>query len=168
MGRTKALIDVDGLPMARRVETALRSGGCSDVVLIGGDPDELAVLGLPIVGDRHPGEGPVGGLLTAMNHFTGRDVMVVACDIPYLTATAVDRVRAAFAQGSADVAVARTDRVEPMCAVWRSTALTEIQASFDNGTRSMHRILDGLLVEFVTLDGDVVRTVNRPADLPSI
>ena len=166
MGRTKALIDVDGLPMARRVETALRSGGCSEVVVVGGDTDELAVLDLPIVGDRYPGEGPVGGLLTALHHFADGHVMVVACDLPALSATAVDRMLGAFARSSADAVVARTSRAEPLCAVWRATALPPVQAAFDGGIRAMHRVLDELAVDHVTLEGDTLHNVNHPADLP--
>jgi molybdopterin-guanine dinucleotide biosynthesis protein A len=35
MGRTKALIDVDGSPMVMRVATALGTAGCTPVRLIG-------------------------------------------------------------------------------------------------------------------------------------
>ena len=167
MGRTKALIEIDGRPMATRVATTLRSAGCPNVVLVGGDSGELMTLGLPVVDDRFPGEGPVGGLLTALRHFEGRDVMLVPCDIPFLDVASVERVRQSFERCAADVAVARTDRIEPLCAMWRSNAHVQIQRAFDGGARAMHQVLDALVVVEVQVDGDALRNINQPDDLPA-
>ena len=35
MGRTKALVEIDGVPMAARVAAALAGAGCESVVLLG-------------------------------------------------------------------------------------------------------------------------------------
>ena len=37
MGTDKALVEVDGVPMAERVAGALHAGGCAPVVFVGGD-----------------------------------------------------------------------------------------------------------------------------------
>jgi molybdopterin-guanine dinucleotide biosynthesis protein A len=66
MGVDKATIPVDGVAMARRVADALAAAGCSPVSAIGGDPAELGRLGLDTVIDRYPGDGPLGGILTAL------------------------------------------------------------------------------------------------------
>lgn len=90
MGRDKALIEVDGRPMAARVAAALRAGGCDRVLAVGGDAAalEARVPGLETVPDRWPGEGPLGGLATALSSATrpagpdgGEVVLVLApCD----------------------------------------------------------------------------------------
>ncbi len=89
MGRTKALIDVDGVPMARRVGDALARAGCASVIAYGGDVTELEPLGMPVLPDRHPGSGPLGGVLGVLELFTESElqldgVFVVACDLPAL------------------------------------------------------------------------------------
>ncbi|MDG1786931.1 MAG: molybdenum cofactor guanylyltransferase, partial [Ilumatobacter sp.] len=90
MGRTKALIDVDGVPMAQCVARALAAGGCKDIALVGGSPLELAALELPVVADGVPGEGPLGGIISALGHFTEvSHVLVAACDLPLLDAGTV-------------------------------------------------------------------------------
>ncbi|MBK9970940.1 MAG: NTP transferase domain-containing protein [Acidimicrobiaceae bacterium] len=66
MGRDKALVPVHGAPMVMHVVSALRSAGCDPVQAIGGDAPALAALGLDVVGDGHPGEGPLGGVITAL------------------------------------------------------------------------------------------------------
>ncbi len=90
MGRTKALIDIDGVPMAGRVAAALRGAGCISVVAYGGSPVELDTLGMPILPDRYPGTGPLGGVLGVLELFAASDfdvggVFVTACDLPALT-----------------------------------------------------------------------------------
>ncbi len=92
MGRTKALVEVDGTPMASRVADALSAAGCEPVVLYGGDPIELAPLDRPVLPDRYPGEGPLGGILGVLEQFAepATDVLIVACD---LAASDVDRSR---------------------------------------------------------------------------
>ena len=41
---------------------ALASAGCISVIAYGGDPVELEPLGLPVLADRYPGSGPLGGV----------------------------------------------------------------------------------------------------------
>lgn len=167
MGRTKALIEVDGVPMARRVADALRAAGCADVVLVGGDADELGSLGVPIVADLFPGEGPVGGVVTAMRHFQGRDVVVVPCDVPYLDPATVEQLCSASDASDDEVIVARTDRIEPMCALWRAEALSATETAFGHGTRALHAVLDILSTRAVDVSASALRNVNVPGDLPA-
>jgi molybdopterin-guanine dinucleotide biosynthesis protein A len=61
MGRDKALLPLDGLPLAVRVAQALGEAGAAEVVAVGGDRDGLASWDLPAVPDRWPGEGRAGG-----------------------------------------------------------------------------------------------------------
>ena len=51
--------------MAVRVARALAAAGAEPVLAIGGDGDALERLGMAWQPDRFPGEGPLGGLLTA-------------------------------------------------------------------------------------------------------
>jgi molybdopterin-guanine dinucleotide biosynthesis protein A len=164
MGRTKALVEVDGRPMAGRVLDALSAAGCSPLIVVGGDESELATLGVPVVADRHPGEGPVGGVITAMTELANDAdlVVVVACDLPFLD----DRAVARLIDSSDDVvAVARTVRLEPLCAAWPSSVLDPVERAFADGTRAMHALLDRLDTVEVDLDAEPLRNINRPEDL---
>jgi molybdopterin-guanine dinucleotide biosynthesis protein A len=66
MGTDKALLEVDGVAMAVRVARALDAAGATEVMCIGGDAPALAALGLIVVTDRHPGDGPLGAVITAL------------------------------------------------------------------------------------------------------
>lgn len=165
MGTDKALVEVDGVAMAARVAAALRDGGCDTVVAVGGDVVGLAAVGLDVITDDHPGDGPLGGILTALRHApAGAGAIVVAsCDLPWLTGAVVGGLLAAL--GQHDVAVATTDRRQPTCAAWRSEAMERVAALFAAGERAVHRALDGLDVVDVAAATASLRNVNSPADL---
>ena len=170
MGRTKALVDVDGAPMARWVVAALRGVGCVSVTTIGGDPNELAVLDVVVVPDDHPGEGPLGGIATALRIHESSgdaDVLAVACDLPFLGPVDLGRlVAAAGLRPDADAVVARTNRREPGCALWRPSSHAAVRSAFDGGERAVHRVLDRLHVVEVDLPAESLRNINTPDDLP--
>jgi molybdopterin-guanine dinucleotide biosynthesis protein A len=163
MGRDKALIEIDGLAMAQRVAGALCGAGCDPVSVVGGDPAALEALGLVVRADRWPGEGPLGAVITAIS--SADPTMVVACDLPWLDAATVTSVAGA-AGPSIDVAVARTDRLQPLCACWMPSALPALERRFLAGERAVHRVLADLSVRVVDVDPAVLRNVNTPRDLP--
>jgi molybdopterin-guanine dinucleotide biosynthesis protein A len=169
MGRDKAFVEIDGVPMARRVADALAAAGCSTVVAIGGDADGLAALGISTVADGWPGEGPVGGVRTALSEFSdAKTIVIVACDTPWLEGPAVaSLVHALAAEPVAVVAVAHTDRMEPLCAAWRPSALPELAEAMDAGERRLHAIVAALRSATVQLEPHVLRNVNAPTDVPS-
>jgi molybdopterin-guanine dinucleotide biosynthesis protein A len=171
MGRNKALIGIDGVPMAARVAGALRDAGCASVVAYGGDPVELGVLGLPVVSDRYPGSGPLGGVLGALELFAGADVsiagvFVVACDLPALTGPdLVGMIAAARANPDAEVVVARTSGIEPTCAIWNPHAVDPLRGWFEDGERALHVAIGRLSAVVVDLDAATLRNINTPDDL---
>ncbi|HLM64354.1 MAG TPA: molybdenum cofactor guanylyltransferase [Acidimicrobiales bacterium] len=66
MGQDKAFLVVEGEAMVVRVARALRGAGAGEVVAVGGDAAGLRGLGLAHLPDDHPGDGPLGGVLTAL------------------------------------------------------------------------------------------------------
>jgi molybdenum cofactor guanylyltransferase len=173
MGRTKALIAVGGVPMAARVASSMADAGCSPVIALGGDPEELQSLGVEIVADLSPGEGPLVAVVAALSLFAngspadgGRDVMVLACDLPFVSAADLGRLTsAAVAHPDADVIVARTDRLEPGCAIWRWTARHRLAERATSGERAVHRAMESLVTVEVPVDAWALRNINTPADV---
>jgi molybdopterin-guanine dinucleotide biosynthesis protein A len=168
MGRDKALVEIDGVAMADRVIAAAREAGIDDVVVYGGDVDKLGTLTAPVVTDAFPGEGPVGGVLGALEHFRGTatHVLVLACDLAHLDAPTI-RVLIDEATGDAHSAVwvAATERLEPLCALWAMSSIDEINAAFSSGQRAVHRVIGGLPHVAVTVSDDSLRNINTADDI---
>lgn len=170
MGRDKALVDVDGTPMVLRVAAALREAGCEPVVAIGGDRAALEALGLVVVDDLFPGEGPLGAVITALAGTSADVVIVASCDLPRLTAPTVGALLAAMpgepgATGP-EVALARTDRPHPTCAAWRRSVLPALQQVFAAGERRLSSALAVLRTAEIQADAQDLANVNTPGDLP--
>src|SRR5262245_38669006 len=116
MGRDKATdVEVDGRPLVRCVADALVAAGADEVLAIGGDAGKLAAAGLDVVPDAHPGEGPLGGILTALRRARNDTVVVLSCDLAWLDAATVARLLEVDTNAPV---VARTDRRQPLIARW--------------------------------------------------
>jgi molybdopterin-guanine dinucleotide biosynthesis protein A len=162
MGTDKALLEVDGRAMAVRVADALRAAGATRVVAVGGDADALAALGLDVVADAHPGEGPLGGILTALSALDEEVVVVLACDLPQPDPAAVRRVLDAL--GDADVAAPPGELLH---AAYHRRAQAHLADAFAAGERAPHRAVHGLHVVAVDdLPARALADADHPEDLP--
>jgi molybdenum cofactor guanylyltransferase len=173
MGHDKATTDVGGRLMAQRVAAAAGSAGAVVVVQIGGPPS-----GLTRLEDRWPGEGPLGGIVTALCHARRNALawwLIVACDLPLLDAPTIDALYRSTpdraGRPAPDVVVAVTDRREPLCAMWRvDSVAAPLEAAFAAGERSVTAALAtlaiaGLVVADVAVAADALHNVNTPNDL---
>jgi molybdenum cofactor guanylyltransferase len=161
MGHDKALVEVAGLPMAERVARALVGAGCAPVRFVGGGAAALAVLGRPVVADRFPGEGPLGGVVTALA--AGGDVVVAACDLVDLDPATVGVV---IGCGDGDrPRVAHTDRLEPTLAWWPASVAGALEREIAAGTRALHVALERVGYVPVRVPAGPLRNVNTVDDL---
>jgi len=178
MGTDKAFVPVgpDAQPMVAVPASALVEAGAREVLAIGGDLDRLTALGLDARPDDHPGEGPLGGVLTALRLAAHDRVVVLACDLPAVDATTVGRVLDALAAAPAApaavapvaaVAVDPSDgRRHPLLAAYRRAAAEPLAAAFAAGERGLLRALAAVAVVEVELpDPAAARNANRPEDL---
>lgn len=158
MGTDKALLEVDGRALARRVHDALIAAGCAPVVAIGGDAGALRALGLDVVDDLYPGDGPLGALVTACSALGDQADIVVAlgCDLPDADPRAIAAVCAPFRAPGGDqleVVVPRgADRHHMHHAAWRVTTLAILREAFDAGERAPRRVLARLRVHQLPVD----------------
>ena len=168
MGRPKAFIEIDGVPMVVRAAEAIGEAGVTDVVVVGGDATALRGLGLVAVADRHPGEGPLGGIITALHHHraSADAVVVVSCDLIQASPLAVRSLIASLGSGDAAVPVVE-GRSQWTHAIWRTRALEPLEAAFSQGMRAPRAAVAGLDV-VLALDGAPCwyADADRPEDLP--
>ncbi|MCU1498714.1 MAG: putative molybdenum cofactor biosynthesis protein [Acidimicrobiales bacterium] len=174
MGAAKALVEIDGVAMAAWVARALHGCGAERVVLVGGDPDWSPRLGLPLLPDRWPGQGPLGGLATALLDGPGDEavedhvVVVAACDQPYLDAPSlrqlVDALQAATGVQAA-AAVDGTGRRIPFPAAWRASEGPRLARLVEGGTRRADAAFAQVTVVDVALAPGALVDIDHPGDL---
>ncbi|HEX5167316.1 MAG TPA: molybdenum cofactor guanylyltransferase [Thermomicrobiales bacterium] len=83
MGSDKALLSVAGTTLLERaIRSVERVAG--DIFIVG-DRQPYRKFGVPVVADAYPGSGPLGGIATALRQARYEHVLVVACDMPFLS-----------------------------------------------------------------------------------
>jgi molybdopterin-guanine dinucleotide biosynthesis protein A len=172
-GRDKALLDVDGEPLALRI-AAQMSPAVESMTLVG-DPAKYTPLGLPVIPDAVADFGPLGGLLAALEDSGEEWNLIVACDMPLVTTDLFRFLVERTAGCSEDIVLPydRKGRPEPLCAAYRSTARATVRRAVEGGVHKVMRALDGLKIAALTPadyavvdpEGVVFTNLNRVQDL---
>ena len=166
MGRDKALVEVDGEPLVRRVASALQQAGAARVFVVGGDRRAIEALGLEVVADRFPGEGPLGGVLTAMSSTDAMVVAVLATDLVAADPTAIRAVLDALTDHDVAVPVSGGRR-HFHHAVWQRSAQSGLETAFAGGERAIKRAVRELAVVEVTgIPAAALADADSPDELP--
>ncbi len=139
------------------------------ILIVAGDASPAADV--PVVADRIPGAGSLGGLYTALMDAPTDQVLVIACDMPFLTAPFLMRLAARGVD--VDVAVPRSAAGRhPLCASYARSVAGHLKARIEHGHLRVREALDGLnvrelgpeeLAEFDP-DGLLLLNVNTPDD----
>lgn len=149
MGGGKAGRQVGGVPMGVLAGRALLEAA-ADVLAVGPDPG----LGIDSVADG--GRGPLAALVAGMQELAGRGeeglVLLVACDLPFVTAPLLRLL--AGEVGTADAAVPVHDgRPQPLAACYGPGSLPAARRCVEDGRLSMRDLLDTIEVRWVP-EGD--------------
>jgi molybdopterin-guanine dinucleotide biosynthesis protein A len=164
MGTDKATFEVDGVPMANRVAGAARQAGAAELLMVGGTQGRAKALDGVWKKDAYPGEGPLGGVITALKTATNDSVVVLSCDMPFITPAVIRSLVDGLADAQATVG--RTDRLNWLCAAWsKDECLGSLQGVWKRNERAVHRAAVLLDVLEVPVPAVAVRNINTPADL---
>src|SRR5262245_22494607 len=165
-GCDKGALIVDGRSIRERQIMEL-SRLTSDILIVGARPAPVPLA--RIVSDLDPGHGPLGGLHTALIESTGDATVVVACDMPYITAPLLHLLLALTRE--AEIAVPRTDSgYHPLCAAYTRACIEPVARRLADGRLKMTDLFADVRVREVTAEelepfGDCRRllsNVNTP------
>jgi molybdopterin-guanine dinucleotide biosynthesis protein A len=189
-GQDKALVEIGGRPMLERMIDLMRR--VAPKLKIVGPAEKYTEFGIETVADRWPGEGPLGGIITALldaaadsapttsnqqlqvaSHEAGAWCFIVSCDMPFLTEDWLKFQIQRAESSTADVVLPRSaGGFEPLCACWRPRAAEALRQAFGRGVRKM---MDGVMaVKAEVLDekdwkrfdsaGRLFWNMNTPSD----
>ena len=159
MGRDKARLPFRGGTLASAVAGAVEAAAGSAILV--GHPE---LGGIP---DLYPGEGPLGGILTALHHTGTEWNLIVACDMPEITPGFLrNLLDTAESRGCAVLLPESTEgRFEPLCAIYRRDVLDVLENQFHEGVRKVTAAFEGLDVARIYIgEGTSFQNVNTPED----
>jgi molybdopterin-guanine dinucleotide biosynthesis protein A len=147
-GMPKGLALVDGLRIADRVLAALRGATDRQIVIANDSRAAHWFPGMHVVADAEEGLGPLHGVRTALAAASGKPVLVVAWDMPFVTTALLSALRTVGESGaSAAVPVGgNPGHAEPLCAYYGAGALATCDALLARGERraaALHESLTG-------------------------
>ncbi|HIK54428.1 MAG TPA: molybdenum cofactor guanylyltransferase [Synechococcales cyanobacterium M55_K2018_004] len=183
MGRDKALIPVQGVPLLQRVCAAAKF--CTDRVIIVArqgssdhvDHSYLAQLpaGCELVIESSRSEypqGPLVGFVHGLTQINTPWVLLLACDLPNIRGEVLQQWVGLLPHvpQEAIALLPRTEKGwEPLCGFYRSKALPSLEQFVQRGGRSFQRWLAAENVQQLSLeDPAVLFNCNTPEDLHQI
>lgn len=179
MGRDKASIQLEGIPLLRRVCEA--AGGCaSPVYVVTFSPERYRdilpescqiVREVPLPGETEP-HGPLVGFAQGLVTVKTDWVLLLACDMPQLNAEVLQ-------QWARELEVVPKEAIallpkqakgwEPLCGFYRCQCLPLLTEFIDRGGRSFQRWLAQHPVqELPVSDPQLLLNCNTPADLEQL
>jgi molybdenum cofactor guanylyltransferase len=159
MGHDKARLPYHGGLLAEWIACAVKTAA-GNATLVG----NAQLGGIP---DLYPGEGPLGGILTALRHTSAEWNLIVACDMPEVSAEFLGTLLATAERCGADALLPRgpSGQVEPLCAAYHKRAGIAMEQRFAGGIRKVTAALEEVAtVWFPVAELKPFQNVNTPED----
>ena len=168
MGRDKATLEYGGQPQADRAFDLLT--GVCERVFVSARADQAALpgrAGKPQIHDINDSGGPAVGILSALRAHPDAAWLVLACDLPFLTAGVLAALVAD--RNSARPATAFQSSgdglPEPLCAIYEPAFLPVLEAFRAGGLKCPRKMLIKLDLPLLRLpDPGALDNVNEPAE----
>lgn len=141
MGRDKAELKLGELDFVQRIAQSLHAVAKS-VRLVGSRVDERR-WSIPLIRDQYAGCGALGGLHAALAACQADWALIVACDLPFVSAPFLRFLtERATTDTEAVIPRQRDARLQPLCALYRrAPCLTAITALLQQGEKRVHTLL---------------------------
>ena len=179
MGRDKAFLPFSGRPLVLHAAETLR-GVVPEVAIIASRGNGYGFFPVPVIEDRFPERGPLGGLHAALVHAEGRPVFCLACDLP-LVGPDLIRYIIGFAgpkdtSGAALVKVpVLAGRIQPLCGWYAPECLGPVEKRLRDGRlkvldflREMPTVQVQLTADLPFFREDLLSNVNREEDYEKV
>lgn len=172
MGQDKATMPWGDTTLLHHVHQIVASLCNTTMAVTRPGRDLVAPDGCNVVHDQLPGRGPLVGIHAALTSTGAERVLVVACDMPWLS---VGLLRAMIEQGHGDVVVPRTAQGwEPLHAVYHRRCRPHVTAALAAGPARVPSFFDHVSVDVWdearcrTFDPGLrsFENLNRPEDIP--
>ncbi len=152
-GFDKARAELNGKTMLARMCGLLRE--VTESVSVVSAFGRYAEAGERIVDDHWPGEGPLGGIITALMDAHAQNhvptwCLIVGCDMPFLTDDWLTYLKERALASNAKIVTARSQLgLEPLCACWHTGATGKLQYAFEDGVRKVTEAMKRTEIEVV-------------------
>lgn len=171
MGRDKAFLEIEGVPLWRRQLQTLQTLAPAEIFVAGPPHPVWSDQGATLLADAETNAGPLAGLLAAFRKCRTARLLALAVDLPEMTPNFLQSL-IDFAEATRGVVPARNNRFEPLAAIYPTSARVVAEEQLAARRLSLQefvrRCLDRELVAAwpVTQEEDhLFLNLNTPGDL---
>ena len=174
MGENKAFIEIEGVPIIRRVYNLFKEL-FQEVIIVTNQKELFSNFDSKIYSDLFPDKGALGGLYTGIFFSTFNYSFCVACDMPFIKKSVVQHLINHIQDD--DVIVPQTrDGLQPLHAIYSKNCLEPIKLTIEQGKYKILDFYEMVKVkiiqedDFISLDPlrESFVNVNTPVELLSI
>ncbi len=164
-GTDKALATYQGISFLERAVTVLEGMGLKPIVIARRERD-YPFLECPVLYDKFPDLGPLGGLYTAMTIFKETAFLTLTCDMPAVDETVLKGLLDSHEPERKLTFYSMPDGSEqPFPAVYEASILTAIREKIKQEDLSMRNLFKVLPEKKVVLwrgEPEILRNINYP------
>lgn len=166
MGQDKLFVESEGMSLLGRTVQTCRSV-FPEVKLVAKQPGKLGQFGCEIVLDWPHADGPLAGVVAALENCSQECCFVTAADLYDLDQKVITRLINSY-NGEQYFGLQEASGGQPLCGIYHRSALPHLISQGNHGKWRMLEIIDGLDHGMLPVDRKHWRNINRPCDLTAI
>lgn len=165
----KGLLTLDDRPLVEHVLDAVKTQAANVFVSANRHAERYRQLGCPVLADEFPDyQGPLAGILAALNAIETRLLLTVPCDSPWLAADLGERLYRGLHDAQAELAVVDDgERLHPVISMMQAGVRDSLARFMASGRRKIDRWYQHLNVRRVDFSDAKERfaNLNTPEEL---
>ncbi len=166
LGRDKLFVQHNGTTLLAHAVN-ICSGLFHTVKIVAKNPDRFPSLGCEIVIDTPDADGPMAGIIAALQNCREDWCFITAADLPDLNREIITTIIGAYT-GQQFVGLYEEHGPQMLCGVYHHSALPVLIARAKQGDYRMVGTLSTLTHKLLPVPVDTWRNVNTPADLQQL
>ncbi|HEX8678793.1 MAG TPA: molybdenum cofactor guanylyltransferase [Chthoniobacterales bacterium] len=173
MGRDKAFVEIDGVPLWQRQLRLLEQLAPAEIYLAGPPREEWNDAACTVIPDAQEDSGPLAGIVSALRRSRTPLLLALAVDLPNITSDYLERLLDLCTNDRG--VVPRTDRFEPLVAIYPARALSTAEQLLSARSYSLQAFARRCVAEHFVVEHQVAPAdtalflnMNTPAALDLI
>ncbi len=164
MGKDKAQLLYDGERQVERVWNLVQQVCTESFISCRRDQRPEYIPDYPLILDKVSGEGPLSGILTALEKYPDKAWLTLACDMPLISEASLKQlIRERSASQLITTMINSSGEPEPLFSIWEPRCLPYLINYWVSGKRSPGKfIFDNPYQAVIPGDPSVLTNINTP------
>ncbi len=160
MGQDKSILPINGKPIIEHIFEQIRP--CFEQVLISSnDREKFAFLGVDVIPDKIPGQGPLMGILSSLEASTHDLNFVVACDVPTINHAFIRKMIRAVDGYDGVIPVTKDSKYEPLFGIYRKSMIDPVREIVNAGGRKIDEVFSVCKIKYIEIaDAEWYKNLN--------